>query len=206
MAQLQLVDRAPFDLEAPQPRPDHHVIAHMVKPNASVLDVGCGDGALMSLLSSERKARTRGLEIARAQAQACVARGLSVVQGDAEADLGEFPSASFDYVIFSHSLQHLRQPEAALRQAARIGDRVIVSIANAAFWRARFGLLLGGRLGPVEAPHRYTLRDFVDQARAARLAVETATPLSRGRQGAPFARTLWRANWFAQEAVFLLAS
>jgi methionine biosynthesis protein MetW len=207
MAQLELVHPAPLELDPRQSRADHDVIARMVRDNASALDVGCGDGSLMELLRRECGARVRGLELDGAKARRCVSRGLSVVQGDAERDLGEFPSGSFDYVVFSHTLQHLRRPEAALKQAARIGERVIVSIANAGHWTERAKLLLQGRLGGHGSGqlHCHTIRDFAEQARGLHMAIESAIPLSRGRQGAPFARTLWRANWFAQEAVFLLA-
>lgn len=205
MAQLELVHAAPLDLTVANPSPDHHVIALLVNEGARVLDLGCGDGALMSLLARERKAKVRGIEIDAGRAHRCVARGLSVVQGDCERDLDAFPSGSFDYVVLSHTLQHLRRPQAALKQAARIGERVIVSIANAGRFNARWKLLTAGKLGPSEAPHRYTIRDFAELCREMHLTIERAAPLSRGNPGAPFANTIWRANWFAEEAVFLLA-
>jgi methionine biosynthesis protein MetW len=206
MAQLELVHPAELRAEAKAPpRADHVVIAQMVQDKAWALDVGCGDGALMSLLRSECGARVRGLEHDRTLAHKCVSRGLSVVQGDAETELSEFPSASFDYVIFSRTLQHLRRPFAALKEAGRVGERVIVSIGNAGHWSPRMRLILRGQLGEADVLHRFTVRDFAQQARALRFGIERAVPLSRSRQGAPFAKTLWRANWFAEEAVFLLA-
>src|SRR5262245_16319576 len=105
MAELQLVHPAPFDLAAEEPRADHRIIAQMVAESASVLDVGCGDGALMQLLTRENRAKCRGLERERGKVIGCVKRGLSVVQGDAERDLAEFPSASFHYVVLSLTLQ-----------------------------------------------------------------------------------------------------
>jgi methionine biosynthesis protein MetW len=204
MAQLELVHPAPLELASAEPRGDHHVIARMVRDGARVLDVGCGDGALMQLLSRERDAKVRGLELDPNKAHRCVVRGLSVVQGDAERDLGEFPSGSFDYVIFSRTLQELRRPQAALKQAARIGEQVIVSIANAGHWDKRIQLLAKGRLGPADQPHRYSVRDFADLVREMRLTIDRAVPLSRDHPGAPFAKTIWRANWFCEEAVFLL--
>ncbi|MGD9967803.1 MAG: methionine biosynthesis protein MetW [Hyphomonadaceae bacterium] len=204
-AQLELVHSTPLDLTRIEPRGDHQVIAQMIDDGARVLDLGCGDGALMQLLARQCKARVRGMEIDPHKAHRCVVRGLSVVQGDVERDLAEFPSGAFEYVILSHTIQHLRQPEAALKQAARVGDRVIVSVANAGRWSARSNLVIGGRLGRAEHLHRYTVRDFADLARDMRLTIERAVPLSHGRPGAPFAKTLWRANWFCEEAVFLLA-
>ncbi|HEX8902387.1 methionine biosynthesis protein MetW [Vitreimonas sp.] len=209
MAQLELVHPAPIDFDAPlSARGDHNVIAHMISEGARVLDIGSGDGALISLLTRECGARARGLEIDPAKVHACVKRGLSVVQGDADHDLTAFPSASFEYVVFSRTLQRLRDPEAALREAARIGERVIVTIANSGHWSGRFELMFGGRIAKArrgrEILHPLSVRDFVALARGLRMSVERALPLARNKPGAPFAKVLWRANWFAEEAVFLL--
>jgi methionine biosynthesis protein MetW len=196
------------------------VIAQLIEPDARVLDIGCGNGALLSLLARQCNARGRGLERDKIKARGCVARGLAVVQGDAEHALGAFPANGFDYVILSHTLQCLVNPREALRQAARIGDRVIVSVSNYGHYRTRLRLLAKGRMPP--PTHRYTarpsqwadgeilrpcsIRDFATLAREARLNIESAVPLSSGKPGAPFAKTIWRANMFAEEAVFLLAS
>lgn len=204
MAQLELIHPSPLELTNAEPRGDHQVIARMVSDGARVLDIGCGDGALVQMLARECGARVRGLEIDPNKAHRCVVRGLSVVQGDAERDLSEFPSGAFQYVIFSRTLQELRRPQAALKQAARIGEQVIVSITNAGRWDKRFQLMSKGRLGVSDQLHRYTVRDFADLCREMRLSVERAVPLSRGHPGAPFAKTIWRANWFCEEAVFLL--
>lgn len=206
MAQLELVHRAPLDEPRTRaPRADHAVIAQLIDENARVLDLGCGDGALMHLLARTCKARVSGMERDPKLVRACVSSGLSVVQGDAETDLAAFPSGGFDVVILSHALQHFNDPRVALKQAGRIGARVIVSIRNAAHWQARTRLL-GGRAAHYDMPLRaMSMRDMADLARASLLSIETAVPLSRGTPGAPFAKTLWRANWFAEEAVFLLA-
>jgi methionine biosynthesis protein MetW len=190
----------------------HAVIALMIADGARVLDVGCGDGALISLLARERHARARGLERNRVAVRACVARGLAVVQGDAITDLGEFPSGAFDYVVLSHTLLQLPNPRDALRQAGRIGERVIVSVRNAAYWRKRYALGNTGRTiasktaawADGELERRASIRDFAELARDMRFNIERAVPLTNGRAGAPFAKTLWRANYFAEEAVFLL--
>lgn len=213
MAQLELVHAAPLDLDARAPRGDHEAIARMVHDGAKVLDVGSGDGALITLLLHERRARARGLERDKAMVRSCVTRSLSVVQGDAETDLAEFPSGAFDYVVFSRSLLQIAHPRDVLRQAGRIGDRVIVSLANAGFWQTRYKLALSGRMPSApnaswvdgEPERRCSIRDFAELARDMRFHIESAVPLTNGRPGAPFAKTLWRANLFAEEAVFLLA-
>lgn len=204
---LELVRQAPVQ-DAPPPRADQLAIAALINEGAKVLEIGCGEGALLHLLARERGARARGIEPDRAKAHACVARGLSVVQSELESGLADFQTGAFDVVVFSHTLQGLRDPHWALREARRAGERVIVSIANAAHWRARLRLLLSGRALSDEqsaVAHRWSVRDFAALAQDARLHIERATPLSRGNPGAPFAKSLLRANWFGEEAVFLLA-
>jgi methionine biosynthesis protein MetW len=207
MAHLELVQALPR--EEARPRPDHEIIAAMIGEGARVLDIGCGDGALMAYLARERNIRARGLELEAAKVHACVRRGLAVAQGDAERDLADVPSGAFDYVIFSHTLQELRRPQDALRQAARIGERVIVSIRNSAHLQARMRLFFKGSLPTLfgaQTAHPTSVRDFAVFARTMRFNIERAVPLTHGNPGAPFAKVLWRANWFAEEAVFLLAS
>ena len=213
MAHLELVHVAPD--EKTRPRPDHELIARLIEPGSSVLDIGCGDGALMRLLTRENGARARGLERDNVRARACVGRGLAVVQGEAGRDLAAFPSASFKYVVLSRTFQALEHPREVLRQAGRIGDRVIVSIANFGHWRARLDFLQTGRAPRPQQPmpgwvdseilRPCSIRDFAELARDMRFTIESAVPLSGGRAGAPFAKKLWRPNWFAEEAVFMLA-
>lgn len=205
MAMLELVHAAPPETRGP-PRPDHRIIAIMAHPGAKALVVGCGDGRLIEHLKREKNIHARGLEQNRALAHACVLRGLSVLQCDPEEDLAAFPAGAFDYVIFARTLQSMRRPAAALREARRIGERILVSAPNAAHWRARMRLVFEGRM-PGAADNdmqRWSVRDFAALARDAKLSIERATPLSHGRPGAPFAKLFWRANWFAEEAVFLL--
>lgn len=195
-------------------RADHDVIAGMVREGASVLDIGCGDGDLMQLLQTARRARVRGLELSQRGVNACVAKGLSVVQGDADRDLTHYPDDAFDVVILSKTIQAVRHPREVLLQLKRIGRNVIVSFPNFGHWRVRFSLMREGAM-PVtpalpsrwcetENLHLCTVRDFAVLAQESGLDIERAVPISGGRAAAPFARTLWRANWFAEEAVFLL--
>ena len=127
-------------------RPDLAVIADHVAAGARVLDVGCGDGALMAALRDGHGVDARGLEIDAGNVSLAVARGLPVVQGDADTDLPGYPDQSFDYAILSQTLQTCRAPDRVLDELLRIGRRAFVSFPNFAHWRVRLSLLWGGRM------------------------------------------------------------
>ncbi|SEN81283.1 methionine biosynthesis protein MetW [Sphingomonas gellani] len=190
-------------------RPDLAIIADHIGHRAHVLDVGCGDGELMAALRDNKQADARGLEIDPGNVAAAVARGLSVIQGDADRDLADYPDASFDYAILSQTLQTARAPDVVLDHLLRIGRRAFVSFPNFAHWRVRLSLLWGGRM-PVtgllpeqwyDTPniHHVTIDDFRAFLKARGIAVEGAWFLSRGRR-----TTSAAANAFAEHAVFLL--
>lgn len=190
-------------------RPDLAIIARNVAPGSRVLDVGCGDGALMAALRDRANVDARGLEIDAANVAAAVSRGLSVVQGDADTDLADYPDQSFDYAILSQTLQTTMRPHVVLDHLLRIGNRAFVSFPNFAHWRVRMSLMWGGRM-PVtrllplkwyETPniHHVTIDDFRSLVHARGLTVEGAWFLSKGHPARPAA-----ANFFAEHAVFLL--
>ena len=190
-------------------RPDLAIIAANVAPGSRALDVGCGDGALMAALRDERQVDARGLELDAGNVAAAVARGLSVVQGDADTDLADYPDASFDYAILSQTLQTARAPHVVLDQLLRIGRRAFVSFPNFAHWRGRWSLMWGGRM-PVtrllpeqwyDTPniHHLTVDDFRAYVRAAGITVEDSWFLAGDRRISPAA-----ANFRAEHAIFLL--
>ncbi len=190
-------------------RPDLAIIAANVAPGTRVLDVGCGDGALMAALRDQRQVDARGLEIDSANVAAAVGRGLSVIQGDADTDLADYPDASFDYAILSQTLQTTMRPHVVLDHLLRIGERAVVSFPNFAHWRVRLSLLWGGRMPvtrllPVEwyeTPniHHVTIDDFRAYVRERGITVEQAWFLSGDQLTSPAA-----ANFRAEHAVFLL--
>ena len=122
------------------------VIADLLPNNTRVLDVGCGDGSLMSLLNEEKHIEVRGLELNQENVQECIHKGLPVIQGNAETELHQFPDKSFDYVVLSQTLQAFYEPEKVLRNLLRIGKSVVISIPNFGFWKVRTKLLFFGKM------------------------------------------------------------
>jgi methionine biosynthesis protein MetW len=191
-------------------RPDLAAIARVVPRDARVLDIGCGDGALLAALRADSGVDGRGIELDARDVASAVARGLSVVQGDADTDLVDYPADSFDVVILSNTLQAMRSPATVLTEMLRIGRNAVVSFPNFGHWRVRLALLTGGRMPvtrtlPVswyETPniHLCTIDDFRALASDRGWRIEQATYLAGGR-------TLGDAgaNWRADQAVFVLS-
>ncbi len=196
-------------------RADHELIISMVDVGSRILDVGCGDGTLLRLLTARKQVDGRGIELSQAGVNACVRFGLSVIQGDADRDLAEYPDDAFDCVILSQTLQATRHPKIVLEHLLRIGKRVIISIPNFGHWRVRCQLLTSGRM-PVnpslpdtwyDTPnlHLCTIRDFVDLSVLVGAKIERAVALDgQGdpvRMNAPW----WFWNLFGTQAIFLLS-
>src|SRR5450755_1754908 len=156
-------------------RVDLVLVADMVEHGAKVLDVGCGDGELLRLLAETRNVDGRGIELSREGVNECVAKGLAVIQGDADTDLADYPDDAFDYVILSQTLQATRQPRVVLEHMLRIGRHAVVSFPNFGHWRIRLQVGFGGHMPQTgnlpyywwETPniHFCTIKDFVTLAR-----------------------------------------
>jgi methionine biosynthesis protein MetW len=190
-------------------RPDLAIIARYVRDGSRVLDIGCGDGALMAALRDFKGVDARGLELDGTNVSSAVARGLAVVQGDADSDLADYPDNSFDYAILSQTLQTTRRPDLVLDHLLRIGERAFVSFPNFAQFRIRFAHMFGGRM-PVtkqlpdrwyDTPniHHVTIDDFRSFLKERGFVIEGEWFLSGNKpRGKRF------ANLLAQHAVFLL--
>ena len=194
-------------------RVDLQLIADMIKPGARVLDIGCGDGTLLDYLVHFKQVDGRGIELGQLGVNACVGRGLSVIQGDADTDLRTYPSGAFDYVVLSQTLQATRDPKGVVEQLVRIGRRAVVSFPNFGHWRVRWHLLAQGRMPTTaalpdswhETPniHLCTIMDFVALARELDIAIERALVIgASGRAHQIASHRL--ANMMGEHGLFLL--
>jgi methionine biosynthesis protein MetW len=122
------------------------IISNFIEENTRVLDVGCGDGTLMEFLKNNKDIDIRGIEISKNNIQKCFAKGLTVIEGDAEKDLTQFPNSSFDFVILSQTLQAFLNPESVFKELLRVGKKAIVTVPNFGFWRVRLHLLIKGTM------------------------------------------------------------
>jgi len=194
-------------------RQDLQIIADMIEPGSRVLDVGCGDGALLHILADDKGVDGRGIELSAEGVNACVSSGLSVIQGDADTDLKDYPSGAFDYVILSQTLQATRAPREVLFELLRIGKRAVVSFPNFGHWRVRLSLMFGGRMPPIDnGAHQWydtpnihfcTIKDFLVLCEEMGITVERSLALTQG--GAPKRAGEALRNLFGEQAVFLLS-
>jgi len=195
-------------------RPDLAAIAEMIPHGSRVLDVGCGDGVLLEHLIRTKGVDGRGIELSQQNVNACVARGLSVMQGDADTDLNDYPTAAFDVTILSQTIQATFAPKDVLNHLLRIGRRTVISLPNFGHWKVRLSLLAKGRMPRTKALefdwydtpniHLCTIADFVALARATGATIERALALDENGQTRAMQAEAWGPNLFADGAIFLL--
>ena len=196
-------------------RVDLLAVADMVAPGAKVLDVGCGDGELLRILAERRGVDGRGIELSREGVNECVAKGLAVVQGDADTDLVDYPDDGFDYVILSQTLQATRHPRQVLENMLHIGRRAIVSFPNFGHFGIRLQILLGGRMPTTDnlpytwydTPniHFCTIKDFRQLCGVVGARMEKAIALNAWGRRLRLTAPWWFWNLFGEQAVFLLS-
>ena len=196
-------------------RPDLKIISNMIEPNSRVLDIGCGDGTLLAYLASQKNVDSRGIELSQEGVNACVALGLSVIQGDADTDLAGYPSGAFDYVVLGQTLQATRSPKDVLETLVRIGRQAIVSFENYGHWRTRLSLLIRGRV-PISSGKHYgwhdnpdihlcTLLDFLDLCEELGLNINRGLAVNRHNRIRTIKAGSHTANLSGEQAIFMLS-
>ena len=190
------------------------VISELVEEKSSALDVGCGDGILMEYLLKNKTKDIRGLEISKEKVQQCIAKGLTVIEGNAEKDLKQFPDKSFDYVVLSQTLQAFLNPELVLDELLRVGKRAIVTIPNFGYWKVRFHLLFKGTM-PVTKTlpdewyntpnlHMCTIKDFFNFVKAKDIKIFKSLALNNLSTSLINSGNLGIKNLFADLGIFLI--
>jgi methionine biosynthesis protein MetW len=193
---------------------EFQIIANLIQKNTRVLDVGCGDGTLMEFLKQNKAIDVRGIEISKDNVQKCFSKGLTVIEGDAEKDLTQFPDGSFDYVILSQTLQAFLNPEIVIQELLRIGKKAIVTIPNFGFWRVRIHLLIKGTMPitknlPEEwynTPnlHMCTIKDFYNFCEVRNINLDTSLSLHDEKISIINKLNLNIKNFSAQLGIFLI--
>ena len=195
-------------------RSEYKIIADIIKPNTRVLDVGCNDGTLMEFLKTNKNIDIRGIEISKDQVQTCIAKGLTVIEGNAEFDLKQFPNDSFDYVILSQTLQAFKNTEIVTKELLRVGKKAIVTIPNFGHWKVRMNLLTKGTM-PVTKTlpndwyntpnlHMCTIKDFVRFSKIMDFKIFKSLALINKNISTINNSNLFFKNLFAELGIFLI--
>ena len=193
---------------------EYKIIINMIKENARVLDVGCDDGTLMEFLKENKKVDIRGIEISKEKVQVCIAKGLTVIEGNAEFDLKQFPNNSFDYVVLGQTLQAFINPETVIRELLRVGKKAIVTIPNFGHWKVRLSLLTKGTM-PITKTlpnnwyntpniHMCTIKDFVKFSEIINFKIFKSLALINKKVSNINNSNLFLKNLFAELGIFLI--
>jgi methionine biosynthesis protein MetW len=190
------------------------IIANNIENNTRVLDVGCGDGVLIEYLKQEKNIDVRGLEISKDKVQTCISKGLTVIEGNAEIDLKQFPNNSFDYVVLSQTLQAFLNPEIVINELLRVGKRAIVTIPNFGFWKVRLHLLFKGTMPVTKALpdewyntpnlHMCTIKDFVKFSKTMNFKIFKSIALNNMNTAKIDKSNLFFKNLFSELGIFLI--
>ena len=193
---------------------EFQVIAELIEKEKKVLDVGCGDGVLMEFLKNNKNTNIRGLEISKSKVQECIAKGLTVIEGNAEKDLAQFPDKSFDYVVLSQTLQAFLNPELVINELLRVGKKAIVTIPNFGYWRIRLHLLLKGTM-PITKTlpdewyntpniHMCSIKDFFHFVKSRNIKIFKSLAINNQNASIINDSNLTIKNFFANLGIFLI--
>lgn len=190
------------------------IIADLIENNSRVIDVGCGDGVLMDFLKKNKNIDVRGLEISKDKVQKCISKGLTVIEGNAESDLKQFPNHSFDYAVLSQTLQAFLNPEIVINELLRVGKKAIVTIPNFGYWKVRLHLLIKGTMPVTETLpdqwyntanlHMCTIKDFSNFATEKNFKIKSSLALSKEDVSEIKNSNLSFKNFFADLGIFII--
>ena len=195
-------------------KPEYKIITNIISENTRVLDVGCDDGSLMEILKKNKNVDIRGIEISKKKVQTCISKGLTVIEGDAEFDLKQFPDNSFDYVVLGQTLQAFINPEIVIKELLRVGNKAIVTIPNFGHWKVRLNLLVQGTM-PVTKTlpnqwyntpniHMCTIKDFFKFSKIMNFKVFKSFALMNKNVSSINNSNLFFKNLFCELGIFLI--
>ena len=193
---------------------EYKIIANIITENTRVLDVGCDDGSLMEFLKKEKNVDIRGIEISKEKVQTCISKGLTVIEGDAEFDLKQFPDKSFDYVVLGQTLQAFINPEIVIKELLRVGKKAVVTIPNFGHWKVRLNLLVQGTM-PVTKTlpnewyntpniHMCTIKDFFKFSEKMNFKIFKSLALMNKNVSNISSSNLFFKNLFCELGIFLI--